>query len=53
MGQLSCPKCSGTAKGGRSCLIWLLVILLFPIGLALLLLPPKYRCSKCGHTFKA
>ncbi len=53
MGELSCPRCFGTAEGGRGCLIWILVILLFPIGLILLLLKPTYKCKSCGYMFKA
>jgi hypothetical protein len=52
VGQLSCPKCSGIAKSHRGFLFWLLVVLLFPIGLALLLLKPTYTCKSCGFAFK-
>ncbi len=50
---LSCPKCLGIAKGKYSWLIWLFVILLFPIGLLLLLTKKTYYCYKCGYMFKS
>ncbi len=53
MGWLSCPECKDKAYGGRGCLIILLIILLFPIGLLLLLVKPTYRCQRCGYKFKA
>jgi hypothetical protein len=53
MAQISCPKCTCIATESRGCLIWLGVILLFPIGLVLLLLkPPYYKCMGCGFKFK-
>ena len=50
---LSCPKCETIAEGKYGCLIWVFVILLFPIGLLLLLVKKTYSCSKCEYTFKA
>jgi hypothetical protein len=52
MAQISCPKCTCIATESRGCLIWLFVILLFPIGLVLLLLKPTYKCKSCGFKFK-
>ena len=52
-GGLSCPKCMGITKGQYGGLIWLFVILLFPIGLLLLLVKKTYSCYNCGYTFKA
>jgi hypothetical protein len=52
MAALSCPKCQRLAvRGGRGCLVWFFVILLFPIGLVLLRLRPAYRCTHCGYRF--
>ena len=53
MGRLSCPHCTGMARGDRGCLVWVFVILLFPFGLLLLLLKPTYECHSCGFRFKA
>jgi hypothetical protein len=53
MGILSCPKCSGEAEGKRGILIWIGVVLFFPIGLVLLFLKPTYTCKARGFKFKA
>lgn len=51
--SLSCPRCRGKAYGGRGCLIWVLIIGLFPLGLIFLLCKGTYRCRTCGYKFKA
>jgi len=52
-GVVTCPQCHGTSwSGGRSCLFWVAVILLFPIGLLLLIEKPTWRCARCSYTFR-
>jgi rubredoxin len=47
-----CPKCGGRAWSGHvGCLLVFGVILLFPIGLLLLLLPRKWKCLECGYSY--
>lgn len=53
MARHICPVCQGPATGGRRLLTWLIVILLFPIGLLILLRKPTYQCEACGHLFQA
>jgi len=48
---LSCPVCGERAVGSRGCLITGLIILFFPLGLLLLLIPVKYTCYSCGCRF--
>lgn len=51
-GVITCPKCGGTKwEGGRGCVIWALVILLFPIGLLLLFIRPTFRCRGCRYSY--
>lgn len=53
-GVVTCPRCTGQVwDGGRGCLVWLGVILLFPIGLLLLFVKPTWRCVKCRYTFQS
>jgi hypothetical protein len=52
MAWVSCPQCQAKAEGGRGCLIILLIVLTFPIGLLFLLVKPTFICSKCGFKFK-
>ncbi len=50
----TCPKCTGTEwTGGRGCLLWGLVILLFPLGLLLLFVQPTWKCASCGYTYRS
>ena len=45
----SCPKCGRfKAESTRGCLFWVCVVMIFPIGLLLCLIPEEYRCSRCG-----
>lgn len=45
-----CPRCKVAAYAEpRGCLFWGLLILLFPFGLLLLLLPRTYVCEECGY----
>ena len=53
MGWLSCPRCGDKAPGGRGCIIILLIILTFPIGLLFLLVKPTFRCRNCRYKFTA
>ena len=47
-----CPKCGGRAWSGHvGCLLVLGMVLLFPIGLLLLLLPRKWKCLACGYSY--
>ncbi len=48
-----CENCKNPTdhKKKRNLFIWLLVVLLFPIGLLFLLLPASYICHKC-KTYK-
>ncbi len=50
-----CPSCgrSGHWQGGRPALIWIGAIALFPFGLLLLLIKPRWLCTACGHTYRA
>jgi len=52
MGWVSCPKCGGKSPGGRGCLVCLLIIITFPIGLLFLLVKPTYQCKKCRFKFR-
>lgn len=53
-GVVTCPKCGETKwVGGRGCLLWAGVILLFPIGLLLLFVKPTWKCAKCRYTFQS
>ena len=52
--KLSCPVCHRhTVKSGRGCLVWAVVVLIFPIGLLALLASARHRCTTCGHGWKA
>lgn len=47
-----CPSCGGGRwTGGRGCIRWILVVILFPIGLLLLFIQPRWRCQDCGYTY--
>lgn len=53
-GVATCPKCAGTNwKGGRGFWVWLLVVLLFPIGLLLLLIKPTWYCTRCQFSYRS
>jgi len=45
-----CEKCKKPTefKKERNPFIWLLVVILFPIGLVFLFLPASWRCRECG-----
>jgi Uncharacterized conserved protein (DUF2367) len=46
-----CPRCGG-ATVKNSFLVVLFAILFFPLGLFLLLLLPRFRCTSCGLRFQ-
>lgn len=49
---MRCPLCEAISwKGGRAVAQSLCVILLFPIGLVLLIIPPTWVCRKCGYRY--
>ncbi len=53
-GVVACPKCGGTTwAGGRGCLLWVLVILFFPLGLLLLFIKPTWKCQSCRYSFQS
>lgn len=53
-GAIHCPACNCWQWiSGRGLLVWILIILLFPLGLLFLLIQPKHRCEECGYTYTA
>jgi len=50
----ACPDCQNTNwSGGRGVVAWLIVILLFPLGLLALLIRPTWKCTKCGFSYQS
>lgn len=50
----ACPKCGRSQwTGGRGCGLWGLIVILFPIGLLLLFIQPRWLCQNCGYTYNS
>ena len=48
MAEYRCPHCGAMMEEeGRSCIFGICVVLFFPFGLLLFLLPPRYVCPAC------
>jgi hypothetical protein len=53
-GMVTCPRCGGTKwSGGRGLIVWLGVILLFPLGVLLLFVKPTWRCRSCLYPYRS
>lgn len=50
----ACPKCGGVEwSGTRGILLFILMIVMFPIGLLFLFVPPTWTCHGCGHWYRS
>jgi hypothetical protein len=53
-GAVFCPRCRGWRwRSGRGGFIILWVVLLFPLGPLLLLIPPKHTCEQCRYAYRS
>ena len=49
-----CPKCGKSVwKSHLGCLVVFFIIVLFPIGLLLLLLPRRWECATCHYSYSS